>query len=390
MARMKLSIPDPTAQAHSDILSEAIRNEITQAGGSISFARFMELALYAPGLGYYSAGQRKIGKEGDFVTAPEISPLFSHCVARQCKQILSVLKKGDILEIGAGTGVFAKDILLELEALNSLPEYYFILEVSAELRARQEELLGSHCLHLLDRIIWLDSLPETAINGIIIANEVMDALPVHCFKIKNHAIQERCVIWDKDHFNWLLTAPTAPALLQRGTMLLQDYALADDYESEINLLLPTWIQSIASILNKGIILLFDYGYSRREYYHAERKKGTLICYHQHRRHEDPFKLIGFQDITAHVEFTTLVESAYAVGCILLGYSVQAHFLLNCGLLELAQTIESAGVAHMRQAQAIKKLLLPSQMGELIKVMALGKNYTHPLCGFPLPDRRRDL
>lgn len=386
---MKLPIPDSTAQAHSDKLSKIIYQEIIQSGGFITFARFMELALYAPGLGYYSAGQHKLGKGGDFVTAPEISPLFSQCVAQQCNQILCELGKGDILELGAGTGVFAKDLLLELEVLNNLPEHYFILEVSADLRARQKKLLSTHCSHLLQRITWLDSLPA-AIDGIIVANEVLDAMPVHCFSIGNSGIKERCVTWDKDHFNWLLTAPTTPVLTQHISLLLQEYALPEGYESEINLRLPAWIKSIASTLNRGVILLFDYGYGRAEYYHAERKRGTLMCYSQHQRHDDPFKLIGLQDMTAHVDFTTVVETAITAGYALAGYTIQAAFLLNCHLLDLAQKKVITSIAQFNQIQAIKKLTLPSEMGELIKVMALSKNYTKQLCGFPLPDRRRDL
>jgi SAM-dependent MidA family methyltransferase len=384
-------MPDLTAQEHSTQLTNIIRQEILLAGGFISFARFMELALYAPGLGYYSAGQHKFGKNGDFVTAPEISPLFSQCVAQQCKQILSELKKGDILELGAGSGIFAKDILLELENLNHLPEHYFILEISAELRARQKQLLTQYCPHLLTRIVWLDALPTHAIEGIIIANEVLDAMPVHCFRIHNAEIKERCVTWKKDHFTWLLTTPTTSALTDTVKLLLQQHLLSEEYESEINLMLPAWINSITSTLKKGVILLFDYGYGEAEYYHAERTMGTLMCYHQHQRHDDPFKLIGLQDITAHVNFTAVVENACAAGCNLSGYTTQAAFLLHCDLLKLAQEKKTITLTQeINQIQAIKKLTLPSEMGELIKVMALSKNYSKSLCGFPLPDRRRDL
>lgn len=388
---MKLPAPDSTAQAHSAKLVDILRQEIHLSGGFITFARFMELALYFPGLGYYSAGQHKLGKKGDFVTAPEISPLFSQCVATQCKQILNELDNSDILEVGAGSGVFAKDILLELESLNSLPEHYFILEISAELRARQKQLLTHHCPHLLNRIAWLDSLPKTAINGIIIANEVLDAMPVHCFRLENSEIKERCVTWDHDHFTWMLTSPTTPDLTQHIEFLLQEYTLPEGYESEINLMLPAWINSMTSTLSTGVILLFDYGYGRAEYYHAERKMGTLMCYYQHLRHDNPFKLIGLQDITAHVDFTTVAETACAAGYTLAGYSIQAAFLLNCQLLELAQKKgKTALLEEIHQLQAIKKLTLPSEMGELIKVMALSKNYAKSLHGFPLPDRRRDL
>jgi SAM-dependent MidA family methyltransferase len=236
----------------------------------------------------------------------------------------------------------------------------------------------------LSRISWLDSLPKTAINGIIIANEVIDAMPVHCFRIDDSNIQERCVTWENDHFCWFLTTPTTPVLTQQVEAL----KLAHGYESEINLMLPAWINSITATLNKGIILLFDYGYGRAEYYHPQRNMGTLMCYYQHQRHDNPFELVGLQDITAHVDFTTIAETACDAGCTLAGYSIQAAFLLHCRLLELAKKTNLAD--EINQAQAIKKLILPSQMGELVKVMALSKNYAKSLCGFPLPDRRRDL
>jgi SAM-dependent MidA family methyltransferase len=386
---MKLPTPGSSAYVHSNKLIQFIRHEISQADEAISFARFMELVLYAPGLGYYSAGQPKLGKEGDFVTAPEISPLFAQCVAQQCQQVLPELgKKAAILELGAGSGVFAKDLLLELEKLNSLPEHYFILEISAELRHRQEKLLFTHCPHLLPRIVWLNAFPGIAINGIIIANEVLDALPVHCFQIHKTGLKERCVTWQEDHFTWQLRPPTTPELTQRVESLQQNTILPENYKSELRLMLPAWINSLATILEKGIILLFDYGYGETEYYHPARSMGTLMCYYQHYKHDDPFKLIGLQDITAHVDFTSIIESASNAHCALAGYTTQAAFLLACGLLELVKN--TSPLAQFQQGQDIKKLIFPAQMGELIKVMAISKNYAKPLCGFPLPDRRRDL
>lgn len=383
---MKQLSPDSIEHIHSTQLTDIIRQEIQQTGGFISFARFMELALYAPGLGYYSAGQQKFGKGGDFVTAPEISPLFSQCVAVQCQQILTELGSGDILELGAGSGVFAKDVLLELERLESLPQHYYILEVSADLRARQKALLTSHCPHLMTRISWLNELPKTAFDGIIIGNEVLDAMPVHCFSVINGAIKERGVTWEQDHFAWMLKEPSK-ALAEQVELLMREYPLPDDYESEINLTLPAWMHSMTECLNKGVILLFDYGYGKAEYYHAQRRMGTLMCYYQHQRHDDPFQLVGLQDITAHVDFTLVAESACSAGCTLAGYVIQAVFLLNCGLLE---RVNGDRVDEMNQVQAIKKLTMPSEMGELVKVMALSKRYLKALRGFGLPDRRRDL
>ncbi len=391
---MKLPTPSHTAHLHSDQLTQIIRQEIKQSNGLISFARFMELALYSPGLGYYSAGQLKFGRQGDFVTAPEITDLFAQCIAAQCRQILTELKSGDILEIGAGSGVFAKDLLITLEKLNSLPEHYFILEISAELRERQHDLLSQNLPHLLSRIIWLNELPVILFNGIIIANEVMDAMPVHRFtldRIKNKtSMKEQYVTWQKDHFTWQPAPPTSE-LEERLTFISEDHSRSPGYTSEINLLLPHWIQSVAHCLNKGIILLFDYGYGRSDYYHPDRNAGTLMCYYQHHRHDDPFQFIGLQDITAHVDFTSIIESASTAECTLAGYTTQAAFLLHCDLLELAQKTEiNDPISRYQQTQAIKTLTLPSQMGEAIKVMALAKNYVQPLRGFTFQDRQRDL
>lgn len=370
-------------------LVELLQQEIQRSGGAISFARFMELALYAPGLGYYSAGRHKLGKEGDFVTAPEISPLFAQCVARQCQQVLNELGGGDILEFGAGTGVFAKDLLLELEQLDCLPARYYILEVSADLRSRQQDLLHTHCPHLIERIQWLDRLPS-AFQGIIFANEVMDAMPVHLFHIQNQAIQEKCVTWRDEQFAWALTQPTTHELTDAVAAIQEECSLANTYESEINLNLSAWIRSLADFLTQGVILLIDYGYGRREYYHPERSMGTLMCHHQHKRHADPLILVGEQDLTAHVDFTMVAESAVQAGLTVAGYTTQSAFLLSCGLLELANHPNLSARELANQNQAIKLLTLPSQMGEIVKVIALCKDIEAPLNGFSLFDRRRDL
>lgn len=386
---MKLPTLNPAALEHSAKLTQFISHDIVTSGGYISFARFMELALYAPGLGYYSAGSHKLGKGGDFVTAPEISPLFAQCIANQCQPILNELKTGDILEIGAGSGIFAKDILLQLEKLDSLPQNYYILEISPDLRERQKNLLQLGCPHLFSRIVWLDSLPS-AFCGIIFANEVMDAMPVHCFRIDKDGAKERCVRWEKDQFVWHIAPATTPVLSKQLNALQHDYCLEIGYESEINTQLPAWIASLADSLKQGILLLIDYGYGRSEYYHPDREQGTLMCFYQHHRHDNPFLYVGLQDITAHVDFTSVVESAVDTGLMLAGYTTQASFLLACGLLELADQNSPSEIERYTQNQAIKKLTLPSQMGELVKVIALAKGYDLPLVGFTLHDRRRDL
>lgn len=386
---MTLPIPEQTALAHSDKVTQSIRQLIAHEGGLISFAQFMEYALYAPGLGYYSAGSHKLGKGGDFITAPEISPLFAECVAKQCEQILGELKAGDILELGAGSGIFAKDLLLALEKAQCLPEHYFILEVSAELRERQMDFLKASIPHLFSRVAWLNTLPS-ALTGIIFANEVMDAIPVNCFEMTSSGLQERCVSWENDQFEWQLAPATSPELAEQLDTLQQEFTFDIGYQSEVNNTLPGWIFSLGDCLQKGAILLFDYGYGRAEYYHPDRRCGTLMCFYQHHQHDNPFTLPGLQDITAHVDFTSVIESAATAGLTLAGYTTQASFLLACGLLELSNQTSLTEIEYYQQNQAIKKLTLPSQMGELIKVMGLTKGVDSSLIGFALHDRSRDL
>ncbi len=382
-----LPAPHPTAQIESEKLTQLIREEIA-AKGAMPFARFMELALYAPGLGYYSAGMHKLGRNGDFVTAPEVSPLFAKCIARQCLQVLTELGNGDILEFGAGSGIFAKDLLLELEALGALPTHYFILEVSADLRQRQYELLKTACPHLLSRILWLDKLPDLPINGIIFANEVLDAMPVHCFKFLENEMKERRVVWENNQFVWRDESPT-PELQQYLDTIFEGYSLGLNYQSEASLIQPAWIATVATILNKGLLLLIDYGYGRQEYYHHERCHGTLTCFYQHHQHADPLILVGLQDMTAHVDFTHIAESAANAGLTMAGFTTQTAFLLATGLLDIANASLSE-VEKYKQNQQIKILTMPSQMGEVVKVMGLVKNIGKQLIGFSLRDRRGDL
>ncbi len=367
-------------------LIQCIRQAIQTANGAISFAQFMQLALYTPGLGYYTSGN-PFGRSGDFVTAPEMSPLFAECIAKQVQQILMALNRGDMLEFGAGSGVFAKDLLTALAALDCLPDNYFIVEISAALRAQQQTLFAAACPQFLSRIHWLDT-PPTAFNGIIFANEVLDAMPVHCFQIADNTIYERCVSWEKEKFIWHHQSPTTPELTQRMTALLKECDLPNGYQSELSLLQPAWLQTLAACLHQGVILLIDYGYGRREYYRPERSQGTLMCFHQHHHQPDPLILVGEQDITAHVDFTLLAETAVDAGLQVAGYTTQAAFLLACGLLEAPAPASAA--LHYQQNQAIKRLTMPAQMGEIIKVMGLRKNLDLPLVGFTLHDRRHDL
>ncbi|MFK3616069.1 class I SAM-dependent methyltransferase [Coxiella burnetii] len=370
-----LPYPDPIANAHSEQLRLHIVREIAE-NGPLTFARYMQLALYAPGLGYYSAGSRKFGAAGDFVTAPEISSLFSQCVARQCQQILIDLNGGDILELGAGSGRMAADILRELQHTGCLPHNYFILEISADLRDRQEKFIKNEIPELSHRVKWLNRLPSPHFKGVILGNEVIDAMPVHKFKIDN-GIKEVYVNWKNEQFVWEIGEPSAA---------LSDYIknltihFPEGYESEVNLLLKGWIASLADILQEGLILLIDYGFPRHEYYHTDRDRGTIACHYRHHSHFDPLILTGIQDITAHVDFTAIAEAAAKQGLAVEGFTHQAGFLLNCGIATLMPQVEDVA-EHYRIAQEIKKLTLPGEMGELFKAIALTRNYRQSLLGF---------
>ncbi len=374
----------------SEQLTNQICHAIQQNQDSISFAEFMQLALYAPNLGYYSSGTHKFGSQGDFITAPEISPLFAQTIARQFQQVLSAMPDASIIEIGAGTGVFARDALIELEQLNSLPQRYLIVETSDDLRSRQKTLLEQSCPHLFNRVEWLAELPDQPINGVIFANEVMDAFPVHCFQIKENSLYEKMVTWKDNQFCWEPSPVTNSELLARIAQIQQDTDLPANYASEINLHICAWLQRLFDTLNKGVVLLLDYGYGRREYYHPDRDTGTLMCYFQHQKHSDPFQHVGLQDITAHVDFTDVVESGTAAGFHFLSFTTQVNFLLGCGLLDRAQANTLSEKDFFLQNQAIKKLTLPSQMGEAIKAIAFAKNYDVELIGMRLPNRNRDL
>lgn len=388
-----LTQPDPAALAHSQKLLQLIRNEIAAAGGQITFARYMELALYAPGLGYYSAGLPKLGEQGDFVTAPEISPLFSRCIARQCQQVLTELQGGSILEFGAGSGVMAADILLELERQNCLPDRYFILDISADLQHKQRQTLEARIPHLLSRVEWLTSLPTTTLVGVIIANEVLDAMPVQRFCVDDTGIHELYVGYEDNELVLRKGAPSTAALTQEVARWRQEiFAAMTPYVSEVNLLVFAWLNSIKACLGRGLVLLIDYGFNEKEYYHPDRSMGTLMCHYQHRVHADPLILVGLQDITAHVDFTAVALHAHSLGLHVAGYTSQAAFLLACGLLDFAGIVPTPDLKHqLALSQLVQKLTSPNEMGELFKVLAL--TYGLPgvdFLGFSLRDMRASL
>ena len=367
------TLPPPLLEdfKHSSILEKKIVEKINKNKGLITFHQFMQLALYEPQLGYYVAGKAKIGSKGDFITAPEISSIFSYCLAQQMATIMSTLTKPDLLELGAGQGRMAADILLYLAQIQQLPEHYYILEVSPDLRQQQADTIKQLAPNLIDRVIWLDHLPETPIQGVIVANEVLDAMPVELFTLVNGERVIRHIVWQDDHFAF--------------------DAVAGDYTSEFNPAIPAWMQSLSDSLASGAILLIDYGYEEADYYHPERKQGTLICHYKHRVHTNPLIYPGLQDITASVDFTAVANAGLDAGLELAGYTTQAEFLINTGLEDFfIDALNTKPQDQYKLAQQVRMLTLPSEMGERFKVMAFTKNFTPALHGFKIGDRRHRL
>lgn len=380
-----VSISDSAAKCLSDELLSLITSEI-KSTGAISFARYMELALYAPKLGYYHNAFKKIGKAGDFTTAPEISPLFSYCLANQCAEILDHLGGGDIVEFGAGSGVMAADILCALQEKKQLPDHYYIIELSAFLKSQQQETIRKKIPEYCDHVTWLDQLPKKNFRGVILANEVVDAMPVHLFTMQN-GLKEIGVCIENNKLSYCIFDQENKML--RAALRRYEITFSENYISEINLYLPAWIKSITDFLSKGVVLILDYGFPRAEYYHPDRSMGTLMCHYQHRAHSDPFFLPGLQDITAHVDFTAVAKSAFANGLSIAGFTNQAAFLMNCGLLSLLDAPVD-NKKRFSQNNQVLQLTSPSEMGELFKVIGLTKKYERDLLGFCAMDQARRL
>ena len=380
-----LPLPSPAALEHSTHLTQFIQHDIKAHGGWISFARYMELALYAPGLGYYTAGAHKFGEAGDFITAPELSSLFGKTLARQMQQIMAQ-SAPHILELGAGSGKLAVDILTELAALNALPDSYSILEVSADLRQRQRALIQEKLPHLLARVQWLDALPEN-FSGAMIANEVLDALPVHLVDWRDGTVLERGVVANDAGFTYA-TRDIADAELLTAA---QNINVPDDYQSEICLAARGLMQSLAARLEQGALLLIDYGFGASEFYHPQRNRGTLMCHYRHHAHDDAFYLPGLQDITAHVNFTDIAECGIDAGLELLGYTNQAFFLINGGITDLLAQQDPENLrTYLPLSAQLQKLTSPSEMGDLFKVIAFGRGMTQGLSSFARGDLSRAL
>ena len=384
---------DPQARETTRRLTQRIRSAIAEAGGALPFDRYMELALYEHGLGYYRGGAARFGAGGDFATAPELSPLFGRTLARQAAEILEHLGGGDIVELGPGTGSLAATALPELERLGALPGRWRMLEVSAALRQEQEQTLEQAVPHLRDRVAWLEALPAPEHPAVWIANEVLDALPVKRFVKRGDAVRELAVADAGDALSWT-EVPPDPALVEAVAAIERRLPapLPEGYTSEACTRLPAFLAGISAALRSGVTLWIDYGYPRREYYLAERHGGTLLCHFRHRAHDDPFFHPGLQDITAFVDFTAVADAAQAHGLEVLGYAPQGAFLAGAGLEGAAQErLEHADSRErLSVSNEVQRLTHPGDMGERFKVIALGRGYTGPLSGFRLADRRPTL
>lgn len=383
--------PDADSRRHTERTAAFIRQAIAERGGSISFAEYMQLALYAPGLGYYSAGSTKFGEAGDFVTAPEISPLFGRVLARQCAGVLEQVERPAVLELGAGSGALAEQVLPALEALGTGPERYLILEVSPDLRERQERRLRDMPPALAAKIEWVTQLPD-GFQGIVIANEVADALPVERFRIAAGEVLQCRVATDGEDFAW--TSAPAPGFLEqavRGIEASLAAPLPDGYESEVSAGLSAWVADVAGCLGSGLVFLFDYGVSRREYYAPDRSGGWLRCHFRHRAHDDPLVYPGIQDITAWVDFTAVAEAAVHAGMDIAGFVSQAHFLVHGGLeQEFGAAAPSSTAAQAELSRQVGRLTLPGEMGERFKCIGLSRGNIERPAALAAADRAHAL
>ena len=393
---IQLPLPSPEARAASDRLADRIAERIAAAGGWIGFDVWMAMALYEPALGYYTGGARKFGQAGDFVTAPEISPLFGACVATQCAQWFE-RAPARIVEFGAGSGALAADVLETLQELGTPADEYLIVEVSGELRARQRDTIAQRAPSMAGRVRWLDAWPQR-ISGVILGNELLDAMPARVFRVRDGAVFERGVALgaslEGPGFQWR-DRPADGGFEERvrarlaGPLTDAEGDWPSDYVGELAEQSEAWVREAASRLELGAMLLLDYGFPRREFYHPQRALGTLMCHYRHHAHGDPFLLPGLQDITAHVDFTAVAEAAADAGLDLLGYTSQARFLFDLGLLDrLARPpgAAAAGIDYRRQAQAVHTLVSEAEMGELFKAIAFGRGMPPDALGFVRGDR----
>ena len=399
---MTLPEPGPDALAHGAALAARIADGIRAAGGWIGFDAWMARALYEPGLGYYAGPSRPFGEEGDFVTAPELSPLFAACVAAQVSQWFAHAAP-EVVEFGAGTGRLAAGVLDALRALGTPARRYAIVELSGALRARQRETIAREAPWALASVEWLDALPAS-IDGVVLGNEVLDAMPVRVWEHADGALAEVGVALGEDGgFRW---APRDADAALRESVATALRAACDDacddpfarlgpgrYRSELGEQAQAWVATVAGALRRGALLLLDYGFPAREYYHPQRDAGTLIAHRRHRAHGDVLRWPGLQDVTAHVDFSGVARAARGAGLGLLGYASQARFLVNCGLLErLAEATRDAPMdpARVRALGAVQTLLSEAEMGELFKAIAFGRGVPADAIGFARGDRSASL
>ena len=386
----KLPEPDAAGKKHSAKLCARIRRRIARGGGRISFAQFMEDALYAPELGYYAAGVAKFGADGDFTTAPQLGGVIARCLAVQCAEAFDELElsDGELLEFGAGSGQLAADLLAAMDALNAPPRRYLIVETSAVLRERQCATLASRGYE--ERVRWLEHAPRE-FCGIVFANELLDAMPAMRFEMnaRGRAYELGVCVDDAGNFAWSRGEELPEELQRRIAAAHEEDALADGYRGEIGLRAEKWVRDTGARIKRGALLLLDYGYPRREFYHAERRDGTLMCHYRHFAHADPFFYPGLQDISAHIDFTAIRDAAHASGLATAGFASQGAFLLSLGALDvLAESHDNDGDlrGQIARANEVRTLTMPQEMGELVKVIAFTKNCALNLRGFQLHDR----
>ncbi|WP_372719800.1 class I SAM-dependent methyltransferase [Immundisolibacter sp.] len=382
-----LPAPAADALALSAQLESRVHEALAATGGQLGFEAYMQRALYEPGLGYYVNGLRKFGGGGDFVTAPERSPLFARALARQVAQVLTTVQDGDVLEFGPGSGALAAELLAELDRLGCLPQRYLMLELSADLKQRQREAIARDVPHLAERVAWLEHLPQQ-FEGVMIANEVLDAMPVRRFRRTANGLAELYVIKAGTDLRLVEGTPQDDRLALR----LEPLDLPDGYESEVNFAAEAWVRTVCERLQRGLLLLIDYGYPRAEYYHPQRHTGTLQCHYRQRTHGDALLWPGLQDITAHVDFTAMAQAAVAAGATLAGFANQAQFLINCGLTQLLEAVDPDDAGYLDLALQARQLLLPQAMGEAFKALALTRalDGRDGLLGFASGDRRHRL
>jgi SAM-dependent MidA family methyltransferase len=374
--------------AHAAALQALLSQRIAAAGGWLPFDEYMRVALYEPGLGYYSAGSHKLGVGGDFTTAPEISPLFGRCLARHCVGVLQTLGGGEVLELGAGSGRLAFDVITTMAEQGAPPSRYRILEISADLRERQQRLLATLPPSLAALVKWIDAPPQDVWQGALLANEVLDALPVRRFVKRDGECRELGVAVAGGKMIGM-DAPASDSLLREVAALDLPIDLPDGFESEICPMLSPWIGEVTASMRRGVAVLIDYGLSRSEYYSSERSRGTLRCHYRQRAHDDPFAHPGMEDITAWVDFTRVAEAADAAELDVLGYGTQTGALLGLGIeAEIAGAPDEN--SRIRRAAEARQLLMPTEMGETFKFIALGRGFDAPLAAFTHQDLRRYL